>query len=269
MSRNDDVTVVIPCFNYGRFVREAVESARSQEGGPPQIVVVDDGSTDVETIGVLDGLAGHVHLVRTTNHGPSSARNIGAQCADTRFLLTLDADDKLAPGALNALRGPLEEDARLGFVYGRTRFFGDLTAELPLPPYDPYKLLYRSLVSATSLIRREAFDGVGGFDPDVPGYEDWDLYLSLLEHGWEGRRVDVVTLLYRRHGASIHGGDRRRYRRRYRALRRKHASLYRRRAELRRRTDLGPLGRLAYRSFWAWRPLPARVEQALYSRRFR
>ena len=269
MSRHDDVTVVIPCFNYGSFVREAVESARSQEGGPPHIVVVDDGSTDVETIGVLDELAADVNIVRTANHGPSFARNVGAERAGTPFLLTLDADDKLAPGALNALRGPLEADARLGFVYGRIRFFGDLTAELPLPQYDPYKLLYRSLVSATSLIRREAFAGVGGFDPDVPGYEDWDLYLSLLEHGWEGRRVDAVTLYYRRHGASTHSGDRRRYRRHYRALRRKHASLYRRGEELRGRTDLGPLGRLAYRSFWAWRPLPARVEQALYSRRFR
>jgi glycosyltransferase involved in cell wall biosynthesis len=265
MSRHDDVTVVIPCFNYGRFVREAVESARSQHGGPPRIVLVDDGSTDPETVRVLDELGQEAELVRTPNRGPSSARNAGAKRADTAFLLTLDADDKLAPGALDAMRAPLDESARLGFAYGRTRLFGHLSAELSLPDYDPYKLLYRSLVSATSLIRREAFDAVGGFDPSVPGYEDWDLYLGLLEHGWEGRRVDFVTLHYRQHGNSTLSADRRGYRRRYRTLRRKHAALYRRSAELRERTDLGPLGRLVYRSFWAWRPLPARVERRIYS----
>jgi glycosyltransferase involved in cell wall biosynthesis len=266
---NGQVTVVIPCFNYGRFVGEAVRSALGQNGGAPQVVVVDDGSTDPATVETLDALQPPVRLLRTANGGPAAARNAGAAAADTPHLLFLDADDRLPAGALDALRPPLEADGALGFTYGRTHFFGDLGGELGLPAYDPYRLLHRSLVSATSLLRREAFDAVGGFDPEVPGYEDWDLYLGLLEHGWEGRRVDAVTLEYRRHGLSGFGADRRGYRSRYRALRRKHSRLFARRAELARRSDLNAPGRLLYRTFWAWRPVPAALERAVYAVVFR
>ncbi|MEX1141155.1 MAG: glycosyltransferase family A protein [Thermoleophilaceae bacterium] len=264
-NRHRDVTVVITCFDYGRFLGESVASALGQEGGSPRVVVVDDGSTDPGTIAALDELPAGVALMRRENGGPARARNTGAATATTPLLLMLDADDKLAPGTLDALKAPLATDAGLGFAYGRTQLFGTLSRELALPPYDPYRLLYRSLVSVTSLVRREAFEAVGGFDADMPGYEDWDLYLSLLEAGWEGRRVDAVTLLYRRHGASVFEGDRGSYRTRWRALRRKHAALYARRDEIARRTDLGPLGRLAYRAYWGPRPLPARIEQWLYS----
>lgn len=264
-SRHRDVTVVITCFNYGEFLGEAVMSALAQDGGPPRVVVVDDGSTDAATIGALDRLPSEVAVIRRSNAGPAQARNTGAASVSTPLLLMLDADDKLAPGALDALKPPLASEPTLGFSYGRTRLFGKLSGELGFPAYDPYRLLYRSLVSVTSLMRREAFEAVGGFDPEIPGYEDWDLYLSLLEAGWEGRRVDEVTLLYRRHGVSTFSSDRAGYRRRWRALRRKHASLYRRRGELARRSELGPIGRLVYRGYWGPRPLPARLEQALYA----
>jgi glycosyltransferase involved in cell wall biosynthesis len=270
MSAHADVTVVIPCFNYGRFVADAVESALGQEGGAPAVVVVDDGSTDPETVGVLDGLERPgVRVVRIANAGPAAARNAGAGEAATPLLLMLDADDRLSPGALAALKQPIKDDPALGFAYGRTRLFGDRQGELALPAYEPYRLLHRSLVSATSLIRREAFDSVGGFDADVPGYEDWDLYLGLLGRGWEGLRVEEFTLEYRRHGRTTLSVDRRGYRRRYRALRRKHAALYARRRELAAGSDLGAPGRLAYRTFWAWRPVPASVERAVYSLAFR
>ncbi len=264
MSGHENVTVVITCFNYGRFLGDAVASALGQHGGAPRIVVVDDGSTDPETLRALDGLPEGVRLLRQANGGPARARNAGAAIAETPLLLMLDADDKLAPDALATLEPVLASNPRLGFAYGRTEMFGRLTGELAFPAYDPFRLLYRSLVSVTSLIRREAFEAVGGFDPQIPGYEDWDLYLSLLDAGWEGRRADATTLLYRRHGNSVFTGDRSGYRQRWRALRRKHAGLYERRDELAQRSDLGPLGRLVYRCYWGPRPLPARLEQALY-----
>ena len=108
------------------------------------------------------------------------------------------------------------------------------------------------------------FEAVGGFDTGLPGYEDWDLYLGALERGWQGRRVGEVVLDYRRHESSRLAADRRDYRRRYRAIRAKHAELYRRAAELARASSLGPAGRLVYRTWWAWRPLPGAMEQALY-----
>jgi len=266
---NADITVVIPCFNYGRCVGEAVESALAQQGGPPRVVVVDDGSTDRDTIEALEGLPAGVELLRQDNAGPAAARNAGARRTDTPFLLALDADDRLRPAALELLRSPLETDMALGFSYGYAEFFGAWSGLLRFPDYDPYRLLHRSIVSATSLVRRAVFDEVGGFDPELAGYEDWDFYLGALEHGFTGRRVPEVVLDYRRHEWSRVSSDRAGYRDRYRAIRRKHADLYRRSAELAESSDLSRAGRLVYRTWFAWRPLPARAEQALYGLLFR
>ena len=264
MSGNDDVTVVIPCFGYGRFLGEAVESALGQEGGSPRVIVVDDGSTDAETLRALDELPPDVEALRQANAGVAAARNAGAAAADTPLLLMLDADDRLRPRALATLRAPLEAEPALGFAYGDAEFFGAWSGRLAFPDFDGYRLLYRSIVTATSLIRREAFEAVGGFDESLPGYEDWDLYLGALEHGWQGRRVPEVVLDYRRHESSRLAGDRGDYRRRYRAIRAKRAALYGRAGELARASSLAPAGRLFYRTWWAWRPLPAAVEQTLY-----
>jgi glycosyltransferase involved in cell wall biosynthesis len=264
MSGNDDVTVVIPCFDYGEFLGEAVESALVQDGGPPRVIVVDDGSTDERTLQAFDQLPNGVELLRRENAGVSAARNAGAAAAHTPLLLMLDADDRLRPGAVATLRAPLEAEPALGFAYGDAEFFGAWSGRLAFPDYDPYRLLYRSIVTATSLIRREVFEGVGGFDAELPGYEDWDLYLGALEQGRRGRRVPEVVLDYRRHESSRLSEDRRDYRRRYRAIRAKHPALYARTGELARDSALGPAGRLVYRTWWAWRPLPGPVEQALY-----
>jgi glycosyltransferase involved in cell wall biosynthesis len=266
---NGDITVVIPCFDYGRFVHEAVSSALEQQGGPPRVIVVDDGSTDAATLEALDRLPPGVDLIRQQNQGPAAARNAALERTETALIVPLDADDRLAPGALQTLRPVLEQRPELGYSYGYARFFGAWEGELRLPAFDPYRLLHRALVPITALIRREVFDAVGGYDRDFAGYEDWDFSLSALEHGWRGELVPAVTLEYRRHKETIGDPVRRNYRHWYRLLRRKHARLFARRAEFARETDLGPGGRLAYRLFWAKRPIPGWIEQRLYSLFFR
>lgn len=269
MAGNRDITVVIPCFDYGRYVTEAVDSALEQEDGPPRVVVVDDGSTDSATLEVLETLPAEVEVVHRPNGGPAAARNTGAARTDTPFVLMLDADDKLRPEALRLLRRPLELDPAAGFSYGLMQYFGDWSGVLRFPDYDPYRLLYRPIISATSLIRRELYEQIGGFDPQIAGYEDWDFYLGALESGWTGRRVDEVILLYRRHGASKLEFDRSNYRRGFAAIRRKRAGLYSRRRSLAAQSSLGALERLVYRTYFAWRPVPARLERTLYGLRFR
>ena len=264
---NTDVTVVVTCFNYGQYLEEAVESALAQSGGPPHVIVVDDGSTDSETREAIDRLPEQVEVVRQRNQGVSVARNTGLARAKTPYLLILDADDRLAPDALASLRPPLIENEQLGYSYGLARFFGEWEGILRFPPYDPYRLLYRNLVGLSALMRREVFETTGGFDTNFRNYGDWEFWLHALACGWQGVQVDSVTLEYRRHTGSM--WDRRKYRDAFAAIRRKHARLYDDNSALARQSELGLAGRLAYRFLWAVRPIPAPLERALQAAHWR
>jgi glycosyltransferase involved in cell wall biosynthesis len=264
---NDDITVVITSFNYGAYLPEAVQSALEQQGGAPRVIVVDDGSTDPEALQALEDLPPEVTLIRQENAGLSVARNTGLRASTTPYLIVLDADDRLATDALVALRSPLDRDARLGFTYGIARFFGAWEGTLVFPPYDPYKLLYRHIVGSTALMRRTLFDDVGGYDAAFTAYEDWEFWLHALACGWHGAFVESVTLHYRRHGHTMYTAARAHYHTWYRRLRHKHADLYGRdgRRRLARESNLGALGRCIYRWWWGARPVPARVEGAVYA----
>jgi hypothetical protein len=147
------------------------------------------------------------------------------------------------------------------------KLIGTWSGVLRFPDFDPYILLHRSIAGAQlGLVRRRCWEDAGGFDPAIDGYEDWDFSLSALEEGWRGLQIDRVTHEYRKHERSGNEEHRRRYRHVYRQIRAKHAALFARRREFARQTDLGPLHRLAYRTYFAWRPIPAPIEKALYSR---
>jgi glycosyltransferase involved in cell wall biosynthesis len=255
---------VITCHDYGRFVAEAVQSALAQDGGTPSVVVVDDASTEPETLQALDRLPAEVMLVHGEGRGVCRARNAGLEVVQTPYAIVVDADDRLVPGALSAMREPLEADPRLGFAYGRMRFFGAWQGELRFPPYDPYRLLFRHTIGLSALMRRELVEDTGGFDPSFEHFEDWELWLNALAHGWRGAQIDAVTLEYRRHERSKLAADRRRYRSAFRTLREKHAALYANRQTFARESALTPVGRLLYRVYWGPRPVPARLESFVY-----
>ena len=263
------VTVVITCFELGAFVGEAVESAVAQAGGAPHVIVVDDGSREPATLAALDALPAGVEVIHQENQGAAAARNAGLARVRTPYALVLDGDDRLAPGALATLRGVLDADQGVGFAYGLMEQFGEMSGVLRFPPYDPYALLYRHTIGLSALARTTLFEQTGGFDPAFGAYEDWELWLHALAHGWRGRQVPEVTLHYRRRAGSKHGADRREYRGTVRRLRAKHRNLYARRAEIARESALGPLGRAWYRGFWGARPVPPAVETALYRLRWR
>jgi glycosyltransferase involved in cell wall biosynthesis len=264
-SDNSDITVAVTNYNYGRYLPEAVASALAQAGGEPHVIVVDDGSTDPDTEDVLAGLPSQVKVVRQANAGPAAARNTAFRLASTPYLIVLDADDRLRPNALQVLKNLLEAEPALGFTYGLTHFFGDWEGEMTMPPYDPYKLLYRHMIGATALFRRALLDDVGGFDPEFAGYEDWEFWLHALAKGWRGRRVEQPTLDYRRHGPTGLGADRRQYHYWYRRLRQRHHALYDQHRELARQSEIRPLQRAVYRWWWGARPLPASLELKLHA----
>lgn len=197
------VTFIIPCFNYGRFVGDAVASCLAQRECDARVIVIDDGSDDGSTPAVCDACAGErVRVVHQTNAGPCVARNAGAAMADTPYLCFLDADDTLEPDFARLLAAALEHsgEATVSHAYCHERLTELGWGEWRVPEWDPLQLLITNLHPVTALVRTDAFRAVGGFCPEMTeGYEDWELWIRLSARGYRGVRVPEVLFNWRRH----------------------------------------------------------------------
>jgi glycosyltransferase involved in cell wall biosynthesis len=209
--RRVPVTIVIPCFNYGKFVGEAVESALAQAGAEVRVVVVNDGSTDGRSGKLCDRCVGErVEVIHQDNRGLPAARNRGARGARTDYLAFLDADDRLEPTFVADLAGAIEQerlagrDGDVSHAYGQQRVLERAGESLwAVPDWDPLLLMMTNLHPPTTLVRRERFEAVGGFDETMrDGYEDWDFWLTMAERGWRGVRVRKPVYSWRRHSST-------------------------------------------------------------------
>jgi glycosyltransferase involved in cell wall biosynthesis len=201
--RTDPVSVVIPVYNQGRFLASAVDSVR--RGGPADldIVVVDDGSTDRETVAAIDALAG-VDVVRRPHRGLSAARNAGIERARRPLILVLDADDMIQPGFLPAAVDALHRRDDLGFVSGYVRYFGLLDlVYVPAGPVGDLNLVLHTHLKSMVLYRREALRHVGGYDESLPAFEDWEIQIRLARAGYDSDVLPLEGQLYRRHVESM------------------------------------------------------------------
>jgi GT2 family glycosyltransferase len=225
------ISVLMPCFNQGAFIGEAIQSVLDQTLLDAEIIVVNDGSTDAETIARLRDLrTPKTTVLRTENRGLPAARNFAARHAVGRLFCALDADDRLAPAWFERAVGMLDSQPELSFVSHWLQTFGDeawtwTPTSCELPP-----LLARNSVNGAALVRREAFEAVGGYDESMrEGCEDWDFWLRLVERGFRGAIVPEVMFHYRRSASSMSrtmtAGDG--YKRSLTALVDKHDSAYR------------------------------------------
>jgi glycosyltransferase involved in cell wall biosynthesis len=231
------VSVVIPCYNQGRFLGEAIASAGAQGSLVSEIVVVDDGSTDeTREVATRDG---SVRYIRQERQGLSGARNSGWRASSGDFVVFLDSDDRLLPGATEAGIEALERWPRAAFAFGHYELMDEEGAVLPtlrelriaddqsfttgdfelvLPGgrhvrrsrkprrvSDHYTaMLRRNHISmpAEVLYRRAVLEETGGFDPRLNALEDYELYLRVTR-AYPVAGHDQVVAQYRRHPAAM------------------------------------------------------------------
>lgn len=200
---DDLVSVVIPLFNQGHFLLGAIDSVRAAGYPNVEIVVVDDGSTDQQTIDIFDKLTG-VTKVRQANAGLSAARNAGIAAAAGRYVVPLDSDDLLSEGFLGPAVDALRRNPELGYVAGYLRYFGLLDYTHVPAGYVPHlSLVVNTHVRATALFKREALTSIGGYDVELPAFEDWDLHVRLALAGYTSDIVPLEGHRYRRHAESM------------------------------------------------------------------
>lgn len=225
------VTVVIPCFNHGAYLQEAVESVLRQTYTDIEIIVADDGSTDPLTQQVVAELrvpSGRV--LRLTNGGPSAARNRAIEAASGEYVLPLDADDVIDPTYVEKAVAAFAVNPRLGIVYCRARFFGARNEDWVLPPFSFPEILWENMIFVSGMFRRRDWKACGGFSTAMTeGWEDWEFWLSLIERGCQVYQIPETLFFYRSLVASRNaqlGSHRRRADRMFGQIVRSHLELY-------------------------------------------
>ncbi len=201
------VAVIVPCFQHGRFLPDAIKSLRKQTLPPQRIVVVDDASADPETTEALDKLEQDplVTVIRLAeNSGPSVARNRALTEVTENYVLPLDADDMLLEKTLEEMVEQLERAPEsVGFIYPNVQHFGNRHDFYQPPAYNLNALLNNNYCAATSLFDRRVFLAGIRYPEDIAfGHEDWDLVLQMAELGIKGEAAESGTLMYRKRGFS-------------------------------------------------------------------
>lgn len=194
------VTVVIPYFNQGEFIHDAVSSALNQTHKHIEIIVVNDGSTDKRSLEILNKLPKNIKIINTKNNGLSAARNIGVKNSRGKYFVPLDADDMLGPKFIEETLAVFNStrDANLAFVYTDIHFFGEYNYIHGQENLHKYIETYNNHVTVCSLIKKEAWEAISGYNKNmIYGCEDWDFWISLIEKGYTGKVLNKPLFYYR------------------------------------------------------------------------
>ena len=177
------ISVIIPCYNLGAYLDEAIDSVLAQTCQDFEIIVVDDGSTDPFTVRLMENYnRPKTSVLRTRNQGLATARNAGITHAKGQYILPLDADDKIANTYLAKAAMILDTRSDIGIVYCRARYFGAREEEWDLEPFSIETMMTKNVIFATAMFRKSSWEKVGGYNPlMIHGYEDYDFWISLLD----------------------------------------------------------------------------------------
>lgn len=200
-----EVSVIIPCYNQGPFLDEAVESVLSQTFQDFEIIIVNDGSTEAGTIKLLRAYPKpKTQVIHTSNQGLSAARNNGIKAAQGKYILPLDADDRIESTYLEKAVAILNANNNIGIVYCKAILFGEMSGEWNLKSYNLPDMLLNNLIFCSGFFRRSDWAKTKGYDPKmVYGWEDYDLWLSLIELGREVYCIPEPLFFYRRTSGSM------------------------------------------------------------------
>ena len=187
------VSVIIPAFNYGRFIARTIQSLQAQTLTDWECLVVDDGSSDDtgEVVAAITASDPRIKYLRQPNAGLGAARNAGLRATSGKFVQFLDADDLIGPRKLERQAEILRTHPEVDLVYGDARYFREATPDSLRVEWDrrfstvsgagepllSALLVDNIMVVQASLTRRPLLERVGGFDPRLPRLEDWDCWI--------------------------------------------------------------------------------------------
>jgi len=192
-----EISVILPCYNSHLHLQETLDSLWAQTFNNFEIVLVDDGSDDPETVAFLDALPDDVRMIRQTNMGLSAARNTAFRNALGNYVLPLDCDDWLEPDYLQCAFDTLKAHPEGTVVYSHLDIFGDVSGVLR-KHYNFFEQLFLNQLPYCLLMPKSAWYDLGGYDESMrQGYEDWEFNIRLGRHGYFAVPMDEPLFHYR------------------------------------------------------------------------
>ena len=205
------ISVIIPCYNQGQYLAEAIDSVLAQHRADAEIIVVNDGSPD-RTADVARAYGNRIVYIEQENRGFSGARNTGIRAARGDYVAFLDSDDAYLPGTLDTLAAYLDTHPDTAFVCGDVYFYdGERTtgrySDVAGRPRHPANFRWETVgyypPSNTVLVRRAIFDRVGLFDERLKkAAEDWTMWVKIARL-YNMTYLDQPLTLYRQHSGNV------------------------------------------------------------------
>jgi len=194
------VSVVIPCYNQGRYIDECIKSVLSQTYPSVEIIIVNDGSNDSFTKARLNEIKEKykkVQIIDIINSGVSVARNVGIEKAHGKYILPLDGDDKISEDYIFRCMEVFNK-RNVDIVYCIGQYFGDKKGLWPLIEYSSKEIIKANMVFCSAMFKKEDWQDCNGYNENmVDGLEDWDFWLSMTERNKTFYRVNEVHFYYR------------------------------------------------------------------------
>ena len=193
------VSVIIPCYNAGEWIDEAVDSILAQTYKDYEIIIVNDGSSDPLTQEKLRSYeSSSIQVIHQKNKGLAGARNTGIRSARGEYILPLDADDMFAPTYLEKSVSIMERNPSIGVVTCWVKKFGEQKGTIQYPKkVNQWSILISTHTIGTSLFRKACWEEVSGYDEQAPGAEDWEFWIRVLAKGWQRYAIQEPLFRYR------------------------------------------------------------------------
>jgi glycosyltransferase involved in cell wall biosynthesis len=198
------VSVIIPVYNSHQFLQEAIDSVLNQTFKDYEVIVVNDGSTNGETLNFLNNLPPSISVIHKENGGLASARNYGIRHSKGEIILTLDSDDKFASTFLNEAVEILSEKNEVGVVSSYVKEFGDSSKTWRTTAFDDFSFLTENRIVSCCAFRKKCWVEVNGYDEQMrSGYEDWEFWIRVTQKGWKVHVIPKTLFFYRKSSTSM------------------------------------------------------------------
>jgi glycosyltransferase involved in cell wall biosynthesis len=206
------ISVIITNFNKGKSLLNAVESVANQLVEDDEIVIVDDCSTEVESIRAfaeINNITAQIKKLKTSkNSGSSTAKNLGIRTATKEIIVMLDADDVLPPNSIMRIRQTFFKHDEVDFVFGDYEYVNILAGQrsivscAKIADADGYlnapNLAQEWILLGSSPFRKKIFEEVGGYNPVRPRTDDIDLQTKMISWGARGFYINEVIYIWNR-----------------------------------------------------------------------